>query len=707
MKNSPASFYLFSGMNPNCNQIQSNKQIAKFLIIIVIMLGVHPIFAQRSHIPLSETKETIQGKTFYMHTVEKGQTLYSIAAAYNVTTSEIAEFNENVFEGIEIDEIVKIPVIKGKNASLEEILYAKEFQFHYVLKGETLYSIISKYKSSETALKKWNPGLEAGLKTGMVLRVPRSGADLREAEEELLQPAKPAPVVEADAHHFIHTVVKGETLYSLSRMYKIPLQQLIDSNPGTSDGLSIGEKLRIPNKYKSSESVAQTTRPAVERSKGKPCKLNANMNPRDTIQLALLLPFYLTENEKLARREPNVEEESGLIQTEQDKPVVSNVYNKSKVFLEFYEGFLIGLDEARKQQIPVHLSVFDTNGRLDSLIRIIRNPVLQKMDLVIGPAYDATIREFNNFSKEYEVPFIPPLLSVPDGMLGNNPDLIQVIPSVEDQVKAFSEVIAMYHTYNIVLIHYNTDQEKEVVDMFSRYLNPALKAKSGNESAKFKIDIHNRTKAYEIDKLENEAQQEVFVHPLKRALSTTKPNLVILPSRDQGIVSNTIRELNMIANEKSGNYEITLCGFQQARGFENIDMEAFYNLRFHTFTGFYVDYTRPLVKDFVLKYRELYKDEPSQFAFQGYDIAMYFIQAYKSYGKNFQDCLTRDVPSFTSSCLQNEFIFKRKEDDSGIENVQATVLRYNADYTISRIDASQVQMKTDEPKKGGNQPPSN
>jgi len=484
----------------------------------------------------------------------------------------------------------------------------------------------------------------------------------------------------------VHVVVKGETLYSLSRKYEIPLQKLIDINPGTADGLSVGEKLRVPKEYGDRKEGNTAGKPVADRPKSKPCKSNYNFNPKDTFQIALLLPFYLSENERTTVSEPI--EESSLEPTGEDlpKPASAQVLNKSKVFLEFYEGFLLGLEQVKSRQIPVHLRVFDTSGRLDSLIKIVRNPILQKQDLVIGPAYDATIREFNKFSLEYGINFIPPLLSAPDGILESNPNMIQVIPSTEAQIKDFSEVISNYHDYNIVIIHFNTDQEKEVVDMFNKYLTPALKKKSGNPAAKFKIDVQSKTKAYVIEKPENEGPEEIFNHPLKRALSQEKPNLVILPSRDQGIVSNTIRELNMIANEKATSYEITLCGFQNARNFENIDMEDFFNLQFHTFTGFYVDYSRKEVKDFVLRFRDLYDDEPSQFAFQGYDIAVYFLSAMRAYGPDFQDCITRDMPEFTEDCLQNEFIFKRASEEGGIENKQTTILRYEKDFSINRID---------------------
>ncbi len=49
-------------------------------------------------------------------------------------------------------------------------------------------------------------------------------------------------------NYFTHTVSKGQTLYSISRMYQKEIQAIVELNPGCDKKLSIGQVLRIPQK---------------------------------------------------------------------------------------------------------------------------------------------------------------------------------------------------------------------------------------------------------------------------------------------------------------------------------------------------------------------------------------------------------------------------------------------------------------------------
>lgn len=51
--------------------------------------------------------------------------------------------------------------------------------------------------------------------------------------------------------YIVHTVEQGETLFGLSRHYAVPLDAIAASNPGTAEGLSIGQTIPIPVKAQS------------------------------------------------------------------------------------------------------------------------------------------------------------------------------------------------------------------------------------------------------------------------------------------------------------------------------------------------------------------------------------------------------------------------------------------------------------------------
>ena len=51
-----------------------------------------------------------------------------------------------------------------------------------------------------------------------------------------------------ESNYFIHTVSKGQTLYSISRMYQTTVKDIIDHNPECIEKLSIGQKIKIYQK---------------------------------------------------------------------------------------------------------------------------------------------------------------------------------------------------------------------------------------------------------------------------------------------------------------------------------------------------------------------------------------------------------------------------------------------------------------------------
>ncbi len=94
----------------------------------------------------------------------------------------------------------------------------------------------------------------------------------------------------------------------------------------------------------------------------------------------------------------------------------------------------------------------------------------------------------------------------------------------------------------------------------------------------------------------------------------------------------------------------------------------------------YIDYQRPEVKAFVLKYRDRYKTEPMEYAFDGFDIGYYFLSALMRYGKDFHQC----IPYFEQELIQNKFIF-RHERYRGYENQHWNIFGFD-DYTVRKLN---------------------
>lgn len=113
-------------------------------------------------------------------------------------------------------------------------VFAQNSVKHKVVQGESIYSIAKKYGVSQNAIYDLNPtvkGKPLQLKT--VLSIPVNGKSQNVNVKEIPDN---------------HVVSKGESFYSISKKYKLTVEQLQALNPTiSSENLKIGEVLNLSN----------------------------------------------------------------------------------------------------------------------------------------------------------------------------------------------------------------------------------------------------------------------------------------------------------------------------------------------------------------------------------------------------------------------------------------------------------------------------
>jgi LysM repeat protein len=109
-----------------------------------------------------------------------------------------------------------------------ETVNGKVFVIHSVGEKETLYGISRRYGTSVESILQYNPTADAGLEIGQILKVPYV----------------PKKVVRATGGE-MHTVAAKETMYSISRMYGVTIEEIKQWNNLTDNALSIGQQLVI------------------------------------------------------------------------------------------------------------------------------------------------------------------------------------------------------------------------------------------------------------------------------------------------------------------------------------------------------------------------------------------------------------------------------------------------------------------------------
>lgn len=114
-----------------------------------------------------------------------------------------------------------------------------KYYCYKVKKKETIYGISTKLKIQQSDILKYNPSVKDGLKDKQVLLLPVSlFANAKNASD-----SKPTT---KDIAQITHVVAKGETLYGLSKMYNVTVEELVAANPETNAGLKAGQTVVIP-----------------------------------------------------------------------------------------------------------------------------------------------------------------------------------------------------------------------------------------------------------------------------------------------------------------------------------------------------------------------------------------------------------------------------------------------------------------------------
>ncbi len=190
-------------------------------LIFSIILGFLSLFSYAS-VQDSVGTTRVNGLRYIIHIVEKGDTFYSLSKKYKKNVSQLRLASKNN-ETLSIGEKLLIPIL-GFNSNTKNV--------HKVQVKETLYSISKKYNVSIESLKKWNNLKDNSLNEGQKLIV---GLDTFSGVEK--------------QNPNTHKVVKGETLYSISKQFGLTISILKKwNNIKEGSGISIGQILIVGKK---------------------------------------------------------------------------------------------------------------------------------------------------------------------------------------------------------------------------------------------------------------------------------------------------------------------------------------------------------------------------------------------------------------------------------------------------------------------------
>lgn len=629
-------------------------------IIFAILLATTSVglIAQETEttteIKLSTDKVKINGKLYLIHIVRQGQTLYSISKAYNVSQIEIAMENPDIYLGLQVDQALKILIKSEEINSGDE---DDDYIYHIVKRRETLTSLTRKYDVTLSEIYAANPGLEKDIKVRQVVLIPKKRLSTIGKTKD-------------DEDRFIyHEVKPREGFYSLERQYGISEEIIRRFNlQQTEDGLKLGSIIKIPRSVTDTIAItSQVDIPIVEKveeyvpSVSVVCDTFQYNKWQDIFNVAMLMPFTQPEKSIVDTTEADSElTDLQMLQKKKEKEISQHSAN----FLDFYQGALIAIDSLKSMGISINLSTYDTENTPDKAKMLILEKKIEKANLIIGPAYLDCLNPVAEYALENRIPIVSPLSSN-SFMLNRNPYLFQVNPSFLTQLEELTNMIDLCNGDNIVLIHEDDSTDASMVASYKEMINNRIDACASSHL------IHFKEVKYKAG-----GSTPVIQELIGQSLALDRRNLILVPSNSEAFVSDLFGNLHSLSTVYK--YPISIYGLPRWQRFKNIQVDYFYELNVHLFTPFYVDYKRSEVKAFVAKYRDSFRGEPSQFAFQGYDVMFYFLTAMKSYGIDFQFCLN----SHKCSLLQSNYKFIQSTSLNGYENHRINIIRYTQNFDI-------------------------
>ncbi|MCD4695862.1 MAG: LysM peptidoglycan-binding domain-containing protein [Bacteroidales bacterium] len=649
-------------------------------------MGEYPREGETLKIPVRKEEEDWQkpewdGYTI-PHTIQKGETLYSIARKYSVSIGEIKNANPGLTEKLAIGKMIYIPnqetgMIGGVKAiGIDDEGNEADIETpekHIVAKGETLYSIARDYATGIDSLKKYNPYLLSHLNIG---------------QEIIIPPFK------NDKDFIVHKPEKKRSLQQIADLYEVNYDKIAALNPGISKKAKKGERVKIPVEKKELETKPENeTKTADEPDHGDCNKSSAFAGK--TFNVALMLPLFLEELDSLNARE------------ETDFGTLSNLI--SFRFLDFYGGFKMAVDSMGAMGMKINLFVYDVDNQPDKIEQVLLASELGSMDLIVGPLYKQSFNKAAAFARDYQIPIVNPLSNREEVVFGN-PYVFKLKPDETFQLDILVDyILEQYPEKNIVLVRNNKYKYQKEISFIRNYLNSKRKSRiyipnkkialiiKENEEEENGTSLLTENKLLELEQIEsnltdstyftNLVKEVIYVNDsaagIELNLSKVRGNIVIAISNDIVFSKDVLSQLNKL----NLGHDITLFGMPDWNEFSDLETSHLLNLSFHCFTASLVDYNKLQTREWIRKFRKEYKTEPSlhNFAFDGFDTGWYFLNALYRYGPSFTECLHH----FNVHLLQGRYRFEN-QSGNGFQNTYWNVGKYES-FDLIRVKTTKPE----------------
>ena len=570
-----------------------------------------------------------ENQSYFLHTIEKGQSLYSIASMYGVSQSDIIKLNPGSDEKIFIGRTLRIP---RSAANIQKETY------HTIETGETLYRLTVKYNVSAKAICDANPGLSAeNFRIGQVIRIPST------TETQTMVPAETQSSTVVANNNILgpvesrcrdmHKVKRKETVFSISREYGISEAELIAANPELKGENKIkkGTFLCIPYPKAQTEQNIQSQAIPTD---SELFRENRKKTERfSTIKAAVILPFL-----------------DGVSKSESSRMV------------EYYEGLLMAVDSLKRTGTSIDLYTYNSGPESASLNSILGKSEMKDMDIIFGPLYQQHIKPLAEFAKKQDTRLVIPFTSK-DNTVFQNPAVYQInTPQSYLYSEVYDHFVRQFPNANVIFIEASqgTKDKAEFIK--------GLKDELRNRSIPMKS-----------------LKEDVTVESLKTVLRTDRENIFIPTSGSNLTLIKILPQLTLLVREQPES-RVHLFGYPEWQTYTKDHLEAFFELDTYFYSSFYTNNLLPAAINFTKSYRRWYGKEMDErypkFGMLGFDTGYFFLKGLARYGSSFE----KNMQGLDLIPIQTGFKFQRVNNWGGFINKKVFFVHFTKNFELVKLD---------------------
>lgn len=589
-----------------------------------------------------------QTENFFIHTVGKGQTLYSISRMYNTTVKEITDLNPG--SAIKLSEGQQLKIRQQNNETNRSELNkntSENARYHTIKPGETLYRLGQMYQITPQEICAANPGLSiSNFRSGEVILIPTAAKRIN-ADETIKK--SEIKIENKIVIRTTHKVEKGETIYSITRKYGITEEELRAANPEADlDRKKLKRKtlLNIPYSQIDLIAIARENQKEAEKSNAEIFKqieeLKDSLATTDTFngkRVAIILPFLLD----------------------------SYSPNEQARMVEYYEGFLLAVEELKRYGYSFEINTFDSGNENQSLEPLLASEKLDNMDIIFGALYPKHNKQLADFAKHKSIPLVIPFTSKEDEIFHN--PMVYVVNTMQSYF--FSEVTDHFFTAfpnaNVIFVSDDNDNKKEFIAALKEKLNA-------------KKTPHNTITLAALTDAENNHKE------FRNLLQEGKNNIVIPTSSGENTLGTILPSLILVKNDTLETPSFKLFGYPEWQIYAGNMDSRIYEVDTYFYASFFSHPTLPETTKFNSAYMRWYNRNMQniypRYGMLGRDTGYAFLLALSKFGAD----MPQRINQISFTPVQTGFKFERVNNWGGMINKKIYFIHYSPQFIIEKID---------------------